>query len=58
MKVVTGVELEHDAVYLQKRKYHAKDGIDESIGFNPNCTHEALAADNSPEELGNSTTVD
>ena len=37
MKIVTGVELEHDAVYLQKRTYHMKDGIDESIGFNPNC---------------------
>ena len=37
MKIVTGVELEHDAVYLQKRKYHTKDGIDDLIGFNPNC---------------------
>ena len=37
MKIVTGVELEHDAVYLQKRKYHMLFGIDESIGFNPNC---------------------
>ena len=47
MKIVTGVELEHDAVYLQKRTYHMKDGIDESIGFNPNCTLKALAlADN------------
>ena len=43
MKVITGVELEHDAVYLQKRKYHMKDGIDDLIGFNPNCTLEALA---------------
>ena len=28
-----------------------KFGIDETIGFNPNCTDKALAADNSPEEL-------
>ena len=40
MKIVTGIELEHDAVYLQKRKYHTKDGIDDLIGFNPNCIHE------------------
>jgi len=51
MKIVTGVELEHDAVYLQKRKYHTKDGIDDLIGFNPNCTLEALALANNPEEL-------
>ncbi len=37
MKVVTGVELEHDPVYLKKRKYHMKDGIDSLIGFNANC---------------------
>ena len=37
MKIVTGVELERDRLYLQKRKYHAKDGIDDLIGFNPNC---------------------
>ena len=42
MKIVTGVELEDDAVYLQKRKYHTKDGIDDLIGFNPNCIHEEL----------------
>jgi hypothetical protein len=48
MKIVTGVELEHDTVYLDKREYHAKDGIDDLIGFNPNCTLEALAL---PEEL-------
>ena len=42
MKIVTAVELEHDAVYLQKRKYHTKDGIDDLIGFNPNCIHEEL----------------
>ena len=28
-----------------------KDGIDESIGFNPNCTLEALALADNPEEL-------
>jgi len=53
MKVITGIELEHDAVYLDKREWHAKDGIDDLIGFNPNCTPEgalALVADN-PEEL-------
>jgi len=51
MKIITGIELEHDAVYLQKRKYHAKEGIDDLIGFNPNCTLKALALANSPEEL-------
>jgi hypothetical protein len=43
MKVITGVELEHDAVYLQKRKYHMRDGIDDLIGFNPNCIHQVIA---------------
>ena len=42
MKIVTGVELEHDAVYLEERKYHTKDGIDDLIGFNPNCIHEEM----------------
>ena len=37
MKLVTGVELEHDPVYLKKRKHHMKDGIDSLIGFNANC---------------------
>ena len=37
MKITTGVELERDAVYLQKRKWDMKFGIDETIGFNPNC---------------------
>ena len=37
MKIVTGVELEHDTVYLKLRKWHSKIGIDEWIGFNPNC---------------------
>ena len=37
MKITTGVELEHDAVYLQNRKWDMKFGIDEMIGFNPNC---------------------
>jgi len=29
MEIVTGVELAHDPVYLLKRKYHSKDGIDD-----------------------------
>ena len=39
MKIVTGVELEYDPVYLQKRnaKRFRKIGIDDLIGFNPNC---------------------
>ena len=37
MEVVTGIRLENDPVYLQKRNYHLKDGIDDLIGFNPNC---------------------
>ena len=37
MEVVTGITLENDPVYLQKRNYHLKDGIDDLIGFNPNC---------------------
>jgi hypothetical protein len=37
MKIVTGVELAHDPVYLQKRQWEMKFGIDETIGFNPNC---------------------
>ena len=50
MKIVTGVELESDPVYLQKRKYQIGKsyGIDELIGFPPNCTLEALAFN--PEE--------
>ena len=51
MKVITGVELEHDANYLEEREYYMRDGVDQSIGFNPNCTLEALALANSPEEL-------
>ena len=45
MKIVTGVELENDPVYLQKRRYQIGKsyGIDELIGFPPNCTLEALA---------------
>jgi len=41
MKIVTGVELEYDPVYLQKRnvKRFRKIGIDDLIGFNPNCIH-------------------
>jgi hypothetical protein len=37
MEVITGIKLENDPVYLQKRKMHLKDGIDDLIGFNPNC---------------------
>ena len=37
MEVVTGIRLENDPVYLQKRNNHLKDGIDDLIGFNPNC---------------------
>ena len=51
MKIVTDVELEQDSVYLKKRKYRMQFGIDQTIGFNPNCTLEALALANSPEEL-------
>jgi hypothetical protein len=58
MKVITSVELEHDAVYLQKRTYHMKDGIDDLIGFNPNCTPEALALAANPEELAKKTAAE
>ena len=34
MKLVTGVILENDPIYLRKRK---KKGIDELVGFNANC---------------------
>ena len=37
MEIVTGIKLENDPVYLQKRKKELKDGIDDLIGFNPNC---------------------
>ena len=37
MEIVTGITLEKDPVYLQKRNQHLKDGIDDLIGFNPNC---------------------
>ena len=42
MKVITGVELEYDAQYMWLRKsnglwYGVRDGIDDLIGFNPNC---------------------
>ena len=26
-------------IYLSKRKFHEPDGIDDLIGFNPNCIH-------------------
>ena len=34
MKLVTGVILENDPIYLRKRK---KKGIDDLVGFNANC---------------------
>ena len=38
MEIVVGIELEHDPKYLQLRnKFHAPDGTDDLIGFNPNC---------------------
>jgi hypothetical protein len=37
MEIVTGVKLEHDPIYLRKRKMHTPDGMDDLIGFNPNC---------------------
>ena len=40
MEVVTGVKLKHDPIYLQKRKYHMKDGFDCLIGFNAHCLTE------------------
>ena len=45
MKIITGVELEHDSKYLQKREYQIKEsfGVDQLIGFNPNCIHEEWA---------------
>ena len=45
MQIITDVELEHDPEYLGKRKYQIKEsyGIDQLIGFNPNCIHEELA---------------
>ena len=37
MEIVTGIKLENDPIYLRKRKIHTPDGIDDLIGFNPNC---------------------
>ena len=37
MEIVAGIELEHDPIYLSKRKMHIPDGTDDLIGFNPNC---------------------
>ena len=36
MEIVAGVKLEHDTIYLRKRKMHTHDGMDDLIGFNPN----------------------
>ena len=40
MKIVTGVELEHDPEHLKRRKQYF---IDDLIGFNPNCIHKVIA---------------
>jgi hypothetical protein len=38
MEIVVGIKLEHDPRYLQLRnKFHAPQGTDDLIGFNPNC---------------------
>ena len=37
MLEVTGVIMLEDPLYLSKRKWHTVDGIDDLIGFNPNC---------------------
>ena len=37
MEMVVGIKLEHDPIYLSKRKMHTPDGTDDLIGFNPNC---------------------
>ena len=50
MKIVTGIELANDPMYLKKRKFSEKDGIDDLIGFNPNCTVQALAKKNKIKE--------
>ena len=39
MEIVVGIKLEHDPIYLSKRKFHVPDGTDDLIGFNPNCIH-------------------
>ena len=40
MEIVVGIKLEHDPKYLQLRnKFHAPQGTDDLIGFNPNCIH-------------------
>ena len=52
MKIVTGLELQNDPVYLQKRRYQIGKsyGIDELIGFPPDCTLEALTFELQLEE--------
>ena len=37
MKIVTDVELAHDPVYLSRRKKSMQEGVDQLVGFNPNC---------------------
>jgi hypothetical protein len=40
MKIVTDVELAHDPVYLSRRKKSMQEGVDQLVGFNPNCIPE------------------
>ena len=37
MKIVTNVDLANDPVYLKERKKSMHYGIDQLVGFNPNC---------------------
>ena len=39
MEIVAGIELEHDPIYLSKRKFYVTDGTEDLIGFNPNCLY-------------------
>jgi hypothetical protein len=42
MLEVAGVTMLEDPLYLSKRKWHTVDGIDDLIGFNPNCIKKRL----------------
>jgi hypothetical protein len=37
MKILINVELANDPAYLKKRKMKMHEGIDQLVGFNPNC---------------------
>jgi len=37
MKILINVELANDPVYLKKRKMKMHEGVDQLVGFNPNC---------------------